>query len=95
MWRIRMPNVITFGSIMPKADLLPEWERVLSAAAHLQIQLANPLPFDLEETKLAEYKNLAPKWHRWTTVKNACAHCATMMFDRASEKRPKRRKRKP
>jgi len=80
---------------MPKDDLLPEWERVLSAAAHLQIQLANPLPFDLEETKLAEYKNLAPKWHRWTTVKNACAHCATMMFDRASEKRPKRSKRKP
>ncbi|HOC01549.1 MAG TPA: nucleotidyl transferase AbiEii/AbiGii toxin family protein, partial [Verrucomicrobiota bacterium] len=33
-----------------------------SALQQLQIQLANPLPYDLEETRLREYMNLAPKW---------------------------------
>jgi len=40
----------------------------------LQIQLANPLPYDLEELNLAEYKNLAPRWHDWQAVKAACVH---------------------
>ena len=31
-----------------------------SALQQLQIQLASPLPYDLEETNLAEYRNLAP-----------------------------------
>jgi hypothetical protein len=42
----------------------PDWEKVLAAAAHLQmiipIQLANPMPYDLDQTNLAEYKNLSP-----------------------------------
>ena len=37
---------------MPKRTLLPD---------PVQIQLANPLPYDLEETRLTEYKNLAPQ----------------------------------
>ena len=53
-----------------------------SALQQLQIQLANPLPFDLEETKLAEYKNLAPRWQDWNAVKRICTHCATMLLDR-------------
>jgi len=52
-----------------------------SALQQLQIQLANPLPYDLEETRLTEYKNLAPKWQDWRTVKDACNHCATVVFD--------------
>ena len=52
-----------------------------SALQQLQIQLANPLPYDLEETRLAEYKNLAPKWQKWKVVKAACNHCATAVFD--------------
>ena len=47
----------------------------------LQAQLANPLPYDLEETELREYKNLAPQWHDWNTVKAVCAHTAAMAFD--------------
>jgi len=53
-----------------------------SALQQLQIQLANPMPFDLEETNLAEYKNLAPQWHDWNHVKAACAHCAAAIFER-------------
>jgi len=45
-----------------------------SALQQLQIQLANPLPYDLEELNLAEYKNLAPRWHDWQAVKAACVH---------------------
>ena len=52
-----------------------------SALQQLQIQLANPLPYDLEELSLAEYKNLDPRWHNWRTVKAACANYATLIFD--------------
>ena len=55
-----------------------------SALLQLQIQLANPLPYDLEETKLNEYKNLAPQWHEWNRVRRACVQCATAIFDRVS-----------
>lgn len=48
----------------------------------LQIQLANPLPYDLEESSLAEYKNLDPRWQNWEAVKTACAEYAMLIFDR-------------
>ncbi len=52
-----------------------------SALLQLQIQLAHPQPYDLEETDLAEYKNLDPKWHEWETVTMVCASCAMLIFD--------------
>jgi len=52
-----------------------------SALQQLQIQLANPLPYDLEELNLAEYKNLDPRWHDWQAVKAACVHHAILIFD--------------
>ena len=55
-----------------------------SALQQLQIQLSNPLPYDLEETKLDEYKNLAVKWHQWSNVKDACVRAASVLFDRLS-----------
>lgn len=53
-----------------------------SALQQLQIQLANPLPYDLEELNLAEYKNLDPRWHDWAAVKAACVHYSILIFDR-------------
>ncbi len=53
-----------------------------SALHQLQIQLAQPLPYDLEELNLAEYKHLAPRWHNWQNIKAACADYATLIFDR-------------
>jgi hypothetical protein len=61
-----------------------------SALQQLQIQLANPLPYDLEETKLTEYKNLAPKWQDWKTVKTACNRCARIVFDSVAALEQKR-----
>jgi len=53
-----------------------------SALQQLQVQLAQPLPYDLQEFNLAEYKHLDPRWHNWQTVKAACANYATLIFDR-------------
>jgi hypothetical protein len=56
-----------------------------SPLQRLQVQLANALPYDLEETELSEYKSLAPRWHDWQTVKAACSHLATVIFDRVCD----------
>jgi len=54
-----------------------------SPLMQLQIQLANALPYDLDETApvLSEYKNLDPKWHDWNSVKETCAHLSAVIFD--------------
>lgn len=56
-----------------------------SPLQQLQVQLASAMPYDLEETELSEYKNLASRWHEWRTVKAACAHVARVIFDRVCE----------
>jgi hypothetical protein len=56
-----------------------------SPLQQLQVQLAHALPYDLEETELGEYKNLAPRWHDWRVVEAACARLATVIFDRVCE----------
>ncbi len=56
-----------------------------SALQQLQIQLANPLPSDLEGFNLAEYKHLDARWHHWQAVKAACAACAGLLFARAEQ----------
>ena len=62
------------------APTWPEWEHVLSAAAHLQVQLARPLPYDLDETNLAEYRRLDPMWQDWQRVTQRCAAIASDIF---------------
>lgn len=56
-----------------------------SPLQQLQVQLANPLPYDLEETELSEYKNLDSRWHDWQTVKAACLRLAIVIFDRVCD----------
>lgn len=67
-------------------ELYPQENRE-SALQQLEIQLANPLPYDLDEVEpeLSEYKNLNPKWHHWGAVKSVCAHLASTLFDKISE----------
>jgi hypothetical protein len=52
-----------------------------SALQQLQVQLAKPLPFDLEETRLDEYKNLVPKWHVWANVEAVAARVSALLLD--------------
>jgi hypothetical protein len=51
-----------------------------SALQQLQVQLANPVPYDLENTDLREYRRLHPKWHDWDHVKEICATIAIDLF---------------
>jgi hypothetical protein len=57
----------------------PSGESVLQ---QLQIQLANPMPYDLENTDLSEYKRLHPKWNDWNRVKELCTAIAVDLFQR-------------
>jgi hypothetical protein len=66
-------------------DLLYPQPNQASALQQLQIQLANPAPYDLDEMRLSEYKQLDPQWHDWAQVKAACAHCTTSVFDRLAQ----------
>lgn len=71
-------------------DRLYQQDNGESPLQQLQVQLANALPYDLEETELGEYKNLAPRWHDWRVVKTACAHLSAMIFDRVCDMRADR-----
>ncbi len=61
-----------------------------SALQQLQVQLANPLPFDLDEVApgLSEYKHLVPRWHDWRAVKAECIRISAMLFDASCEADP-------
>ncbi|WP_297502604.1 hypothetical protein [Ferrovum sp.] len=65
-----------------------------SPLQQLQIQLANALPYDLEETDLSEYKNLDRRWHDWQAVKAVCSGVAVAIFDGMCDDR-QRSKRRP
>jgi len=53
-----------------------------SALLQLQIQLSMPLPFDLDDMGLAEYRNLVARWHQWPDVRAACESLAILIFDK-------------
>jgi len=53
-----------------------------SALQQLQVQLSNPIPYDLEDTDLSEYRKLHPRWHDWNRVKEICATIAVELFQR-------------
>ena len=59
-----------------------------SALQQLQVQLANAVPYDLEDTELSEYKSLDPRWHDWHIVKAACSRIATVIFDQVCDLHP-------
>ena len=54
-----------------------------SPLMQLQIQLASPTPYDLDEIELAEYKELSPRWQQWSAVVAQCTTVALDLFDSA------------
>lgn len=80
----RMGDQATAEALRP-FDRLYRQDNGESALQQLQVQLASPLPYDLEGTELSEYKNLAPQWHDWNAVTAACAHAAVVVFDLVCE----------
>jgi hypothetical protein len=67
--------MIEFDQLYPQ----PNGESPLQ---QLQVQLANPVPYDLEQTDLTEYRRLHPRWHDWNRVKELCAKISTDLFGR-------------
>ena len=51
-----------------------------SALQQLQVQLANPMPYDLESTDLSEYRRLDSRWHDWNRVKETCGTIAVNLL---------------
>lgn len=51
-----------------------------SARQQLQVQLANPMPYDLDETSLAEYKKLKPEYQDWSVVAAKCREIANTLW---------------
>ena len=51
-----------------------------SAFQQLQVQLSNPMPYDLDETNLTEYRNLHPSWHNWNRIKDICETIAVNLL---------------
>lgn len=66
-------------------DRLYQQDNGESPLQQLQVQLANALPYDLEETELSEYKHLDARWHQWPTLQTTCARLGTMIFDRVCQ----------
>ena len=66
---------------MQRFDALYPQKNGTSALLQLQVQLGQPLPFDLDQTNLAEYKNLDPKWHAWSRVLAVCHDLSVSFFD--------------
>lgn len=57
-----------------------------SALLQLQIQLANPLPYDLKSMDLSTYKGLDARWHDWATIKAVALRLSSLIFDRIAGK---------
>ena len=64
------------GRDLAKFDAYYPQENGASPLQQLANQLANPLPFDLDETDLSQYKHLDPRYQDWKSVRGACAHIA-------------------
>ncbi len=73
------PSVVT--ALQSFDELYPQQNNE-SALQQLQIQLAYPLPYDLDTVALAEYKNLDQRWQNWSYVSTVAMHYATLIFDR-------------
>lgn len=54
-----------------------------SALQQLLSQLANALPYDLDdlEPRLDEYKNLAPRWQSWDRVRHEAGRLSISLFE--------------
>jgi hypothetical protein len=77
----RLGDAGTFAALSD-LDLLYPQQSGESALQQLQVQLARPLPYDLEGMNLSEYRRLDSRWHDWRRVADACAAIAAGIFDR-------------
>lgn len=68
-------------ALRPFDHLYPQPEG-MSALQQLAIQLATPQPYDLEGTRLSEYKALDARWHDWRAVAAVTSDLAVAILER-------------
>lgn len=73
------------GEALRSFDRLYPQESGESALQQLQAQLASPLPYDLDDADLSEYRNLSLRWRDWSRVRSACRSIAVATFDHVCE----------
>ena len=64
------------GHALVRFDELYPQSNGASALQQLANQLANPLPFDLDDTDLAEYKHLVKEYQDWNNIRQICSEIA-------------------
>lgn len=69
----------TFEALKRFDELYPQ-PNGQSVRQQLQIQLANPMPYDLDETNLREYKKLRPEYQDWSAVVEGCREIANGLW---------------
>ena len=69
----------TLAALEPFDRLYPQTNGQ-SPRQQLQIQLANPLPYDLEETNLSQYKRLKKEYQDWSKVAQKCREVANQLW---------------
>ena len=77
----RLGSVATHDALLGFDDLYPQ-PGGESALQQLQSQLANPMPYDLDQIQLSEYRRLHPDWQDWSRIKKICASVAVGLLDR-------------
>ena len=70
----------TTNALKPFDKLYPQ-PNGQSPCQQLYMQLANPKPFDLEESRLKDYKNLSAEWHDWNEVIKQCRVVASGLLN--------------
>jgi hypothetical protein len=50
-----------------------------SPTQQLIVQLSSPMPYDLSQPDLSEYKKLSSRWHDWSVIRTACIECALQL----------------
>ena len=67
---------------LSKFDTLYPQPNGESAYQQLQIQLSNPMPYDLDDVDLSEYTRLVPELQDWNHIKELCGDLALKMFQK-------------
>jgi len=56
-------------------------QRDVSVALQLARQLAEPAPYDLDNTDLSSYKRLEPRWQDWAAVRGQLRQLAVALTE--------------
>lgn len=84
---VRTTDAAILAALAPMDQLYPQDDDQGAVRFQLMRQLALPRPYDLDSVDLAEYKDLVPAWHDWTSVTDQCRRVANLMANAVATQR--------